>query len=176
MNSLKREKRRHPVTFGGEFLIDYRLFILLLAYSQNHLSLRCNDCRESGSCGFDFLEDKKVELYICVLYRLCDHHSCTYLNVCANSVFRNEAEVGRAIRESGLRREEFFVVTKVAFTSLGYENTVKACKESLAKWARFSSLLKVKCVCDCLKRKMLGVLFIPWGNYACPYRRKQIKD
>ena len=48
-------------------------------------------------------------------------------------VYRNEASVGQAIRESGLKREEIFVTTKLWNIDQGYETTLKAIDESLAK-------------------------------------------
>ena len=48
-------------------------------------------------------------------------------------VYRNEASVGQAIRESGLKREEIFVTTKLWNIDQGYETTLKAIDESLMK-------------------------------------------
>ncbi len=47
--------------------------------------------------------------------------------------FRNEADVGRAVKKSGLRREELFVITKLAEEQHGRENVLPACKESLER-------------------------------------------
>jgi len=47
---------------------------------------------------------------------------------------RNEADVGRGIKKSGLRREDVFVVSKVFNNNHGYELTTKTVHESLAKW------------------------------------------
>lgn len=45
----------------------------------------------------------------------------------------NEEGVGQAIVESGIPREEFFITTKVWHSHHGYEQTKKACEESLKK-------------------------------------------
>ena len=45
----------------------------------------------------------------------------------------NEAEIGEAIKESGIAREELFLTTKVWVSSYGYEETKKAFQESLDK-------------------------------------------
>lgn len=45
----------------------------------------------------------------------------------------NEEGVGQAIAESGISREEFFITTKVWHSHHGYEQTKKACEESLKK-------------------------------------------
>ena len=47
--------------------------------------------------------------------------------------FRNEADVGRGIKKSGVKREEIFVVTKVFNQAHGYELTTKTVHESLEK-------------------------------------------
>mmetsp|Transcript_11332 Transcript_11332/g.24981 ORF Transcript_11332/g.24981 Transcript_11332/m.24981 type:complete len:426 (-) Transcript_11332:68-1345(-) len=48
-------------------------------------------------------------------------------------VYENEADVGRAIRESGVPREEIVIETKVWRSSHGYERTMKAFNQSLRK-------------------------------------------
>ena len=45
----------------------------------------------------------------------------------------NEAEIGEAIKESGIAREELFLTTKVWVSSYGYEETKKAFEESCKK-------------------------------------------
>jgi methylglyoxal/glyoxal reductase len=49
------------------------------------------------------------------------------------AVYKNEDGVGQAIKESGIPREELFITTKVWNTDQGYETTLKAYEESLAK-------------------------------------------
>ena len=46
---------------------------------------------------------------------------------------RNEAEVGQAIKESGVKREDIFVVTKLRTTHHEYEECLKEFKASLEK-------------------------------------------
>ena len=48
-------------------------------------------------------------------------------------IYGNEKEVGLAIKDSGIPREEIFITTKVFNTSQGFENTLKAFEESLRK-------------------------------------------
>lgn len=45
--------------------------------------------------------------------------------------YKNEAEVGRAIKKSGVAREEFFITTKLWIEDTGYEKTKKAFEKSL---------------------------------------------
>lgn len=49
------------------------------------------------------------------------------------SSYQNEEAVGRAIRKSGVAREELFVTTKAYIHQMGYENTKAAFQESLEK-------------------------------------------
>lgn len=50
----------------------------------------------------------------------------------AQSYF-NEREVGDAVRESGIPREEIFITTKIWIDNYGYENCKKSVEESLVK-------------------------------------------
>ncbi len=54
-----------------------------------------------------------------------------YRHVDTAKYYRNEADVGRAIRESGLPRESVFVTTKLANMDHGYDRARRACHESL---------------------------------------------
>src|SRR4051812_36761926 len=47
--------------------------------------------------------------------------------------YQNEEAVGRAIKRSGIGREELFVTTKLWVQDAGYENTMKAFERSLNK-------------------------------------------
>ena len=47
--------------------------------------------------------------------------------------YENEEGVGRAIRDSGIPREEIFVTTKVWNTYHGYDKTLRSCEQSLSK-------------------------------------------
>ena len=49
------------------------------------------------------------------------------------ALYYNEAEVGEAIRHSGVAREEIFVTTKVWNSDQGYDNTLRAFETSLKK-------------------------------------------
>lgn len=49
------------------------------------------------------------------------------------SLYQNEEGVGKAIKESGIPREELFITTKVWNTDQGYENTLKAFETSMEK-------------------------------------------
>jgi diketogulonate reductase-like aldo/keto reductase len=47
--------------------------------------------------------------------------------------YRNEEDVGAAIRESGVTRSEIFVTTKLWNSDHGYDATLRACDESLRR-------------------------------------------
>ena len=72
-----------------------------------------------------------------------NEESCeTWVSMALNSGYRmidtaaaymNEAAVGRAIRKSGVSREELFITTKLWIQDSGYENTKKAFQRSLER-------------------------------------------
>jgi len=49
------------------------------------------------------------------------------------SSYHNEKQVGIAVRQSGIPREEIFVTTKVNNTDQGYDSTLRAFEESMKK-------------------------------------------
>ncbi len=49
------------------------------------------------------------------------------------AMYHNEADVGRAVRGSGVPREDVFVTTKLWFTDHGYGSALKAGRESLER-------------------------------------------
>ncbi|KAE9394314.1 Aldo/keto reductase [Gymnopus androsaceus JB14] len=56
-----------------------------------------------------------------------------YKHIDSAQMYRNEAAVGEAVRESGLNRSDLFITTKCASQNHGYESTLKGVDESLAK-------------------------------------------
>lgn len=58
---------------------------------------------------------------------------CGYRLIDTARVYGNEKDVGLAIRESGLPREEVFVTTKLWNSDHGYDSTIRACEESLRR-------------------------------------------
>lgn len=49
------------------------------------------------------------------------------------AVYRNEDQVGRALRDSGIKRDEVFITSKVWDTDQGYDSTLRAFDVSLDK-------------------------------------------
>ena len=78
--------------------------------------------------------------------------------------YYNEEGVGAAIKKSGIKRDEFFLVTKVWITNSGEENAAKSIDESLEK----------------LQTDYVDLLLIhqPFGDYYGTYRamEKAYKD
>ncbi|MBH8603710.1 aldo/keto reductase [Thermoactinomyces sp. CICC 10522] len=56
-----------------------------------------------------------------------------YRSIDTAALYENEEGVGRAIKESGIPREEIFLTTKVWNTDQGYDTTLKAFNESRRK-------------------------------------------
>ena len=48
-------------------------------------------------------------------------------------VYENEADVSRAIKESGIPREEFFITSKLDRNMLGYDNAKSELEKSLKR-------------------------------------------
>jgi diketogulonate reductase-like aldo/keto reductase len=56
-----------------------------------------------------------------------------YRHIDTAMIYGNEADVGKAVRESGLERDKIFVTTKVWNSDQGYDSTIKACNKSLER-------------------------------------------
>ena len=57
---------------------------------------------------------------------------CGYRQIDTAARYNNEKGVGEAVRESGLKRDEVFIVTKVYHDDHGYHETFKAFEKSLS--------------------------------------------
>ncbi|MBY9079318.1 aldo/keto reductase [Paenibacillus sp. HN-1] len=62
-----------------------------------------------------------------------DAISVGYRSIDTAQAYRNEEAVGRAIKKSGVPREEFFITTKVWISNAGYEKAKASIEESLRK-------------------------------------------
>ena len=56
-----------------------------------------------------------------------------YRHIDTARIYGNEADVGKAILDSGIKREDIFVTTKLWNGDQGYESALKACDDSLKK-------------------------------------------
>ena len=55
-----------------------------------------------------------------------------YRHIDTAAAYFNEAEVGKAVRESGIPREEIFITSKLWIQDYGYESAKKGIERSLA--------------------------------------------
>lgn len=58
---------------------------------------------------------------------------CGYKHIDTASIYNNEKEVGNALKQHGVDREDVFVVSKVWNSDQGYDSTIKAYYDSLKK-------------------------------------------
>lgn len=73
---------------------------------------------------YDMYEQEAIDATLCALetgYRLLD----------TASMYNNETEIGKAVKLSGIKREEIFITTKVNNTDQGFDNTLKSYEKSL---------------------------------------------
>ena len=67
--------------------------------------------------------ENAVKYALMIGYRLID----------TAQLYGNEEDVGRALRKSGVNRDEVFITTKVWNSDQGYESTLQACNKSLQR-------------------------------------------
>ncbi len=56
-----------------------------------------------------------------------------YRHIDTARIYNNEADVGKALRDSGIPRDQVFITTKLWNADQGYESTLRACDESLRR-------------------------------------------
>ncbi len=56
-----------------------------------------------------------------------------YRHIDTARIYGNEADVGQAVRDSSILREDLFVTTKLWNSDQGYDSTLKACEASLKR-------------------------------------------
>ena len=85
-----------------------------------------------------------------------DAIDCGYRLIDTAQAYQNEQGVGDAVKESGIKREEFFITTKVWISNFGYEKAAKSIDLSLQK----------------LSTDYIDLLLIhqPYGDYYGAYR------
>lgn len=54
-----------------------------------------------------------------------------YRHIDCAAAYKNEDGVGEGLRQSGLKRDDFFLTSKVWVTDMGYDDTLRACENSL---------------------------------------------
>lgn len=91
--------------------------------------VKLNNGVEMPILGFGVYQIPASETKRCVL----DAIKVGYRSIDTAQSYFNEAEVGEAIAECGVPREELFITTKVWIDNYGYENCKKSVEESLKK-------------------------------------------
>lgn len=87
---------------------------------------------------------------------VADALDCGYRLIDTASSYQNEEAVGRAIKRSGIPREELFITTKAYIQQMGYDNTRKAFEESLKNLG--------------LEYLDLYLIHMPFGDYYGSWR------
>lgn len=75
-----------------------------------------------------------------------------YRHIDTAQMYANEGEVGRGIRNSGVGREEIFLVTKVSTSNFSHEKVIRSTRESLKK----------------LQTEYVDLLLMHWPNPSVP--------
>ena len=88
-----------------------------------------NNGVEMPVLGFGVYQVEETVCEQCV----CDASAAGYRSIDTASAYLNERAVGRAIRRSGVPREELFITTKLWVQDAGYESTKRALAKSLER-------------------------------------------
>ena len=91
--------------------------------------VKLNNGVEMPILGFGVYQIPREETKRCVL----DAINVGFRAIDTAQSYFNEAEVGDAIKESGIPREEFFITTKIWIDNYGYEKCKASVEESLKK-------------------------------------------
>jgi diketogulonate reductase-like aldo/keto reductase len=79
--------------------------------------------------GLGTFRSKEEDAYNAVLSAL----RAGYRHIDTAAIYQNEEAVGRAIKDSGLKRKDLFITTKLWNTDQGYATTIKAFNQSLIR-------------------------------------------
>ncbi|MFV0469325.1 MAG: aldo/keto reductase [Dysgonomonas sp.] len=112
------------------------------------------------------------------VYQIPDFNECKrtvldalevgYRSIDTASAYDNEEAVGEAISESGLKREEIFLTTKLWISDTGYERTLKAAELSMKK-------LKVDYLDLYLIHQPFGDIYGSWRAMEELYKQGKIR-
>ncbi len=89
--------------------------------------MKLNNGQEINQIALGTFRSQKDDAYKSVLYAL----KAGYRHIDTASIYGNEEEVGRAIKDSDVPREEIFVTTKIWNSDQGYEEAKNAFQKSL---------------------------------------------
>ncbi|MBI4976539.1 MAG: aldo/keto reductase [Spirochaetes bacterium] len=99
---------------------------------------------------------------------VCEAISAGYRLIDTAASYGNEAEVGAAIKKSGVARNELFITTKLWIQDTGYERTIKAFEKSLKR-------LQLEYLDLYLIHQPYGDIFGSWRAMEELYRDGRIK-
>jgi 2,5-diketo-D-gluconate reductase A len=91
--------------------------------------LRLNNGVEMPSLGFGTWELTPRQ----AAQSVADALRIGYRHIDTAKIYANETEVGRAVRDSGLARQDILVTTKLWTSDQGYESAIKALEASLER-------------------------------------------
>jgi diketogulonate reductase-like aldo/keto reductase len=94
-------------------------------------TLLTNQGNSVPNLGLGVWKSRPKECYTAVLAAL----EAGYRHIDTAAIYGNEAEVGSAIRDSGISRSELFIVTKLWNADQGYDSALTAIARSLEKLA-----------------------------------------
>lgn len=97
-----------------------------------------------------------------------DAISAGYRHFDTAQAYYNESDVGQAIADSGIPREEFFITTKIWHSHHSYEDAKKACEESLEK-------LQTDYIDLYLIHQNIGDVFATWRAFEELYEEGKVK-
>lgn len=102
----------------------------------------------SVGLGTWLIENDKVNKVV------CDAIKIGYRHIDTAQAYENEEGVGRGIKESGIKRSDIFVTTKVAAEIKNYKDAKKSIEESLKKLdMKYVDLILIHCP-------------VPWNEYG----------
>lgn len=93
------------------------------------IKFKLNNGVEIPAVGLGTWKSSSEDAYNAVLSAL----KAGYRHIDTAAIYGNEEEVGRAIKDSGIKRESLFITTKVWNSDQGYEKTMKAFELSSQK-------------------------------------------
>ncbi len=95
-----------------------------------------------------------------------------YRHIDTAAAYNNEKEIGKAIKESNISREEIFITSKVWKDSMGYENTIKSFENTLENLQlEYIDLFLIHWPCN--KNKNLN--FETWKAMEYLYEQGKVK-
>lgn len=96
-----------------------------MAYNKSNIKL--NNGNKIPSIGFG----TSLITGIDCIKNIQDAIEVGYRHIDTAAAYKNEAEIGEAIKASKIKREELFITSKVWKDSMGYENTMKSFENTL---------------------------------------------